>query len=168
MNRAEAAAIARAVKAKQTPPLPDRFWSKVQVLGPHDCWEWTAAVRRKDEGYGAFWMDGRHQPASKVAWILTHGDLPVGLQVLHRCDNPPCCNPAHLFIGTSQQNNADKVKKMRHVFGERVVTCRLTPAQVKEIRKLKKTKTGPEIAELFGITVAYVGEICRRESWKHL
>ncbi len=168
MNRIEAATIARAAKAKLTLPLPDRFWSKVNVRSRHDCWEWAAAVRKKTEGYGAFWMGGRHQPASKVAWVLTNGDVPSGLQVLHTCDNPPCCNPAHLFLGTNRQNNADKVSKKRHVFGVRVATAKLTPENVLKIRALKSTMTQREIAAEFNITPAYVGEICRRESWKHL
>ncbi len=92
--------------------VEERFWSKVAIGGPDECWEWKR--HRKPFGYGQFRLPGGNpQTSSRVTWILTHGEITPGLCVLHRCDNPPCCNPAHLFLGTIADNNADMVAKGR-------------------------------------------------------
>lgn len=166
------AVIARATRAKNIPPLAVRFWSKVDKRGPDECWPWQAAPRKKSEGYGAFWLDGRHQPATRVAWILTNGEFPKGKQVLHHCDNPPCCNPAHLFLGTNLENNADKVAKNRHVYGSRNPNAKLTEQQVVEIKRLKPVGTTPrgyrgEIAERYNVKPGTITDIWIR-SWTHL
>lgn len=168
MTREEAAAIARAAKALKTPPLRERFWSKVDIRSDSECWPWLAAIRKQGEGYGAFWYRGRHHPAHRMAWILTHGNYAPGLVVCHRCDNPPCCNPGHLFLGTPRQNNDDKVKKRRHVFGARVVTARLTDNDVRAIRAARGHITGAALAVEYGITRAHVYDIWRRKSWEHV
>jgi hypothetical protein len=149
-------------------PIADRFWPKVDKRGPNECWPWTGAARRKDEGYGAFWRDGRHQPASRIAYEITNGPIEPHLVICHRCDNPPCCNPAHLFVGERPDNDADRVAKGRQCKGESVGTAKLTAEQVRVIRALRGVKTRKAIAPMFGITTAYVGELWRRESWKHL
>lgn len=175
MTRAEAVVIARAAKAAKVPPLSERFWSKVDVRGDDECWHWKAAPRRKDQGYGAFWMDGRHHPSSKVAWLLTNGDVPDGMEVCHQCDNPPCCNPKHLFLGTRQENNDDKVSKSRHAYGARNGNARLTPEQVQFIRShkppgVKRLANGitGALAEQFGVTKQYISEILGNKSWRKL
>ncbi len=91
--------------------LADRFWARVAVGKPDECWEWT---RYRDRaGYGQAYHEGRDVPAHRLAWILTHGPIPDGLKVLHRCDYPPCVNPAHLFLGTQGDNVRDAVAKGR-------------------------------------------------------
>lgn len=149
-----------------------RFWSKVEKRSDTDCWPWMAAVRRPDEGYGAFWLNNRHQPSSRVAWMLTFGDIPEGLQALHKCDNPRCCNPGHLFLGTNLENNADKVAKNRHAFGSKNGFSILTESDVVEIRKLKPDKSFREhsflIAERFNIKPGTVTDVWRGDSWKHV
>ena len=87
------------------------FWSKVDVQGPDDCWLWKQSTDR--HGYGQTGHDGLHWSAHRLAWQLSNGPIPDGLFVLHHCDNPPCCNPAHLFLGTQADNMADMVSKGR-------------------------------------------------------
>lgn len=99
------------------PSEPERFWSKVDRGGPDDCWNWTACAQR--EGYGRFMRRGRVWQATHVAWELHHGaPPPKGALVCHRCDNPRCVNPAHLFIGTHLDNRRDCVAKGRARGGE--------------------------------------------------
>lgn len=126
LSRSECARIAaRALQATRTPEerraaarhaasfasgsLPERFWSR--VLQKPGCWEWTGAVN--DSGYGRIAVRGRMEGAHRVSWELHHGPIPRGLWVLHCCDNPPCTNPAHLFLGTCQDNLADMRAKGR-------------------------------------------------------
>ncbi len=90
----------------------DRLWSRV-VLRPRGCWLWTGARRR--DGYGTIWFNGRPEAVHRVAWMLSNGPIPDGLFVCHTCDNPPCCRPSHLFLGTPADNTRDSVTKGRHV-----------------------------------------------------
>jgi HNH endonuclease len=101
-------------RPNQYPPrtLAERFWAKVdRSAGPDGCWPWTGA--RFWFGHGAIKIDGRPWGAHRIAWELTNGPIPDGLQANHRCDNPPCCNPAHLFLGTQLDNVRDMDAKGR-------------------------------------------------------
>lgn len=95
------------------------FWSKVDKSGgPDACWPWTAHTRRR--GYGCIRLPGRNVVAHRYAWALTHGAEPTPDRfVCHRCDNPPCCNPAHLFLGDAAANMADMASKGRAATGDR-------------------------------------------------
>jgi hypothetical protein len=89
-------------------PLMDRFWTKVDKTG--DCWMWTAC--RDRQGYGQ--IDA--QRAHRVAYADRHGPIPAGMYVLHSCDNPPCVNPAHLRLGTHEENMREMVERARHSY----------------------------------------------------
>lgn len=99
-------------------PVRNRFWQKVDKRGPNECWPWIAA--KDPRGYGRIGGDGRRK-SGKRAVVLSHrtayelvvGPIPAGMFVCHRCDNPPCCNPAHLFVATCKQNNQDMYAKGR-------------------------------------------------------
>lgn len=102
-------------------PLIERFNSKVIRMGIDECWGWNAA--KDNQGYGRIGMrtvrGKRAVQASRVSWMLFVGDIPEGLSVCHRCDNPECTNPKHLFLGTPKQNTLDMVAKGRCMSGKR-------------------------------------------------
>ena len=89
----------------------DKFWNKVDRRGPDDCWPWLKGKDRK--GYGQTTIAYQHHRAHRLAWELANGPIPAGLCVLHRCDNPPCCNPGHLWLGTQRDNAHDAIAKGR-------------------------------------------------------
>lgn len=96
------------------------FWARVDVKESVECWLWTAGTL--PSGYGKVYVyEGvrkyRTAGAHRIAWELTNGDIPSGLQVLHRCDQPACCNPAHLWLGTPLDNMRDRDRKGRSRFG---------------------------------------------------
>jgi hypothetical protein len=93
-----------------------RYWSKVGMpTGQDDCWPWLGATRGKPgNAYGIFWLDGRNQPAHRVAWMLHHRNpFPDGMDACHTCDNPLCVNPHHVFPGTPSDNARDALSKGR-------------------------------------------------------
>jgi hypothetical protein len=88
------------------------FWAKVSVRGKDECWEWRGA--RQSKGYGSFSIGGKTYLAHRISWMLVNGRMPLEyLQVLHSCDNPPCCNPNHLREGTCLENVHDMISKGR-------------------------------------------------------
>jgi hypothetical protein len=151
-------------------PFDDLFWSKVDRRGPEDCWPWTAG--RGSLGYGLFSLKPRHmrrQRAHRVAYELTHGPIPDGLHVCHRCDNPPCVNPAHLFLGTGADNVSDMVSKDRHQHGATNGQAKLTEDSVRTMRALwSEGVTYAALAERFSIAEKSVWAIVKRRNWKHV
>ena len=143
-----------------------RFWSKVGIGLSDACWIWIAG--RQPGGYGRFGLDGRAVFANRVAWVLTHGPIPDGLDVLHRCDNPPCCNPSHLFLGTHTDNMRDMIRKGRHVAlrGEAHWAARITAGDALAIRASNKPHA--TLAARYGISKHTVHTIRSNRSWTHL
>lgn len=146
--------------------LADRILARTSQ-GP-DCWEWTGSLN--STGYGQINIGNTPRLVHRVSWATFKGPIPDGMDVLHRCDNPKCVRPDHLFVGTHEMNMADKMAKKRHRFGvSRGVQhgCSvLTEKQVLQIRA--STKTPQQIAEQFGISRRHVRDIRARVSWRHL
>lgn len=104
--------------SKYTPSVIARFWSKVDKLPIHKgCWIWTAG--RGTRGYGQFSIGGRNHSSHRASYEIQYGSIPEGLSVLHRCDNPACVNPSHLFVGTQKDNMVDMVQKGRSLRGDK-------------------------------------------------
>jgi len=154
-------------------PAVDRFWPKVAKREPNDCWEWSGA--RDPNGYGRFYHGrGSYKLSHRVAWELINGVIPgpsglLGMYVLHRCDNPPCCNPGHLFLGTHTDNMADMARKGRHADhrGERSSVSKLTLASVNAIRARLATglETNTAIALDYGVYNSTISMIKHRKRW---
>lgn len=152
-------------------PIEERFWEKVARGNPDECWPWQAAL--KENGYGTLGRGGQgegHVYAHRLAWELTHGPIPPGIFVCHRCDNRRCCNPGHLFLGTHADNQADMARKGRSLRGERHNLVQLTEGEVLEIRRLwaQGGMAQDEIAVKFATSKQNVSQIVRGKKWKHL
>lgn len=144
-------------------PINERFWAKVKKCGPDDCWPWLAS--RNKDGYGRIGIGGHYGTmllAHRVSWELNIGAIPDGLHVLHRCDNPKCVNPKHLFLGSQTDNMADKAEKGR-AGGERHPSAKLSLAEVDNIRRASGLHR--EIASQFGISRQSVSNIKSGKSW---
>lgn len=147
--------------------VEDRFWSYVDKSeGPTACWPWRGA--RDANEYGAFQLPKKLVGAHRFAWFLSYGD-PGQLFICHHCDNPPCCNPSHLFIGTAQDNTTDCVLKLRHVHGEAVHTSKLKEADIYAIQE--KRREGASIQSLateYDVTLASIVFVLTGRTWKHI
>lgn len=102
-------------KGKRPRPVADRFWERVEVADSDECWEWQGSCFPK--GYGQMWVgpkgSGTMCRTHRLSWWMHRGPIPDGLKILHHCDNPPCVNPSHLFLGTNDDNMEDMVSKGR-------------------------------------------------------
>lgn len=144
-----------------------RLAAKLSPPTERGCTEFLGG--RDRAGYGKFWWNGATHIAHRAAWLLSCGPIPDGLFVCHRCDNPPCCNIEHLFLGTTTENQADSITKGRRVRGERIHTAKLTTAAVRAIRAAAAAgEEHQSLAKRYGLNLDHVGRIVRRESWSHI
>jgi hypothetical protein len=150
-------------------PLAERFWDKVNIRTDDECWLWIAHINK--DGYGMLIVDGKAERAHRISYKLTKGTIPLNMSVLHRCDNPGCVNPNHLFLGTQAQNIADMVFKNRQkgLKGGDHPSAKLTNNDAIEIIKLRKLGwTCRLIAQKFNISPSLVSAITCGSAWKHI
>lgn len=151
--------------------FPDRFWSKVRKGNSvDDCWEWMSKSVDQN-GYGLIGKNGKR--AHRVSWELHNGQpVPNDMYVLHHCDNPPCTNPRHLFLGTPADNTHDMIAKGRNrtLRGEDSPLSKLSKDQVIEIKRLLHAEklTHKTLATRFGVGRANIGCIINGQTWKEV
>lgn len=162
------------MKLEMTEQQISAFWSKVNVTdNTKDCWKWQCA--KKPSGYGNVRINKQYLLAHRVAFTLANGVIPPGLMVCHICDNPSCCNPSHLMLGTAKSNSADMLLKHRGrkpesaARGEINGNSKLTKTAVQEIRAAYSAKelNQYELADKYGVSQASIGSIIRNETWRH-
>lgn len=143
----------------------DRFWTKVKKTD--NCWLWTGSII--NSGYGRFCVYG-HKIAHRISWIIHNGEIPKGLWVLHHCDNPPCVNPKHLFLGNARDNTQDMLSKNRNrvPIGEKAYGAKLTSNDVIDIRKLGRLQNCAETARKYGVAENTIWRAVNGVSWKHI
>jgi len=150
------------VHHKFTPKDVARFWGTVRL--DDGCWEWMGKIRRP-RGYGVFFHSpGRHERfAHRVAWEITNGPIPDGVFVCHKCDNPRCVRPSHLFLGNHRDNMLDARIK------ERFWKTKLTAGDIGTIRARRaRGETNVEIARDFGVSPVTISHAVNRNTWKHV
>lgn len=161
---------------RKTLPLPNlsledcqRIMDKIEVGSTDDCWEWQGG--KNGRGYGQVRIGGRKGNVyyvTRLLWRLVHGTDPINQLICHTCDNPACCNPAHLFLGTDADNMADKVSKGRQARNKGVLhgCAKLTEEDVLKI--YHASGTSASIAKDFGISDSHVRNIKTGKTWSHV
>lgn len=147
------------------------FWDGVDKSD--GCWEWTRSVG--SHGYGAYWDGKKLWTCHRYVWTITNGEIPGGLHVLHTCDNRTCCNPSHLFLGTNNDNIADRMAKGRSrttpKAGEQHHSAKLTDATVRKmLKELAKGRRGVQsrLARKYGVSHSVVNRIASGKGWTHI
>ena len=148
-------------------------WSRIEKRGSDDCWPWTGS--KNSAGYGQFGLRGKNYYAHRTVCVLAHGPAPRGAHALHSCDNPPCCNPAHLSFGTARDNLSDMWRKGRQQDyanvqrGEARHNAKLNPRKVREIRAdLYMGASTRGIARKFGVSQGVILQISSGKTWQHV
>jgi len=138
----------------------------MEIKGPEECWPWQGM---RINGYGGMRFQYRVFLAHRLAWFLTNGPIPDGMFVLHSCDNPICCNPAHLKTGTQADNMREKVSRLRHRSenGEALSYRKLTLDQAMEIRRRAVNGEKQDaLAAEFGVSQSVVSRLKNGKTWK--
>lgn len=140
----------------------ERFWSRVDKNGTiqshmqTQCWEYQRSPSEKQ--HGIIMVDGKRWMVHRFSWYLLTGQEPQ-LNILHKCDNPPCVNPDHLYEGTQKDNVRDMMERHRSPTGEQRADAKLTDAQVREVYELCKTMPPNQIAKEFGVSRQLISNI---------
>ena len=155
------------MSARKRTPVSERLWRRV-VKRDDGCWEWQG--KRGGIGYGHIKDDGgATRMAHRVSWELVNGPVPDGMILCHTCDNPPCVNPDHLFLGTHAANAADRNRKGRDAHGERHPHALLNEALVIEIRRaVNSGERQADVARRLGFATSTISGVVKRHSWKHV
>jgi len=150
--------------------IKERIERSVERIPECGCWIWT--LRSSSDGYGQIAIDSRPKRAHRVAWETYRGAIPEGMHVLHRCDVPLCVNPAHLFLGTGQDNMDDMTRKRRRIgalAGTKNGNARLTESQVLEIFAMRSSGVRvKDIAKLVNMRPHHITDILHRRIWRHV
>lgn len=146
-----------------------KFWGK--ITKSNFCWVWRGLVTK--DGYGRISIYGKTVLTHRLSWVLHFGEIPKELGVLHKCDNPSCVNPDHLFLGTFQENMRDKINKKRHTFGSIVEQSDLTERDILEIRRRYESRSSgsngsKSLSKEFNISQVSINDIVTRKTWKHI
>lgn len=144
---------------KKVLTVKQRFSTMFRKCKKTGCWVWTKSKTSK--GYGRMNVDGKTVRAHRLAWKLYNGRIGKGKCVLHKCDNPSCVNPDHLFLGTNSDNTRDMMEKQRY-FGK------LKVKEVSEIKKLLKTHTQVELADKYNVSQSAISSIKTGRNWSHV
>jgi len=146
--------------------MSDKFWAMVAVSSSDACWVWVG--RRDKYGYGVFSVNGKQVGAHRVSWSLANGEIQDGMHILHRCNNPSCVNPSHLYAGTHRQNMDDMIAAGSKK-GVKNGQAKLTDKDVVAIRK--KCAAGSTMAEMsreYGMSFMAISNLVHMRSWKHV
>jgi hypothetical protein len=159
--------------ARSVASFENRFWARVTKSGPDDCWVWQGAIH--SAGYGRCTRPGKVTDFThRVAYELANRESPGELFVCHRCDNRPCCNPSHLFLGTHRDNMADMFAKKRNsqpprLYGEAAHNTLLRNEQVIAIKQaLARGEKGMDLARRFGVSPQVISFIKTGRTWSHI
>lgn len=148
----------------------ERFWAKVNKSSPNECWEWQGA--RNTDGYGRYSVSSKILSSHRIAYTLEYGSTPAEMLVCHKCDNPPCCNPNHLFLGTYMDNNSDCSLKGRYQSrpkGSGNYAAKLNERNIIDIRRVASEGLAQrKIASLYNVSPSLISRILSGEDWKHV
>jgi len=142
-------------------------WKKIDKRGEDECWNW---LDRLSNGYGQMRFNNKAYGAHRFVYEEVYGMIPEGLFICHKCNNPSCCNPNHLYAGTQKDNQKQMVNEGRSAKGEMQSLSKLTTRDILKIRSLYSTneKNQIELGKIFGVDNATISDITRRKTWKHI